>query len=135
VWLPRILVGFAGAPPVLGIIKTLAETGAGTPFTLGDAAYYVGWAAVGAYCGFFVSWLAGLANWLLVEGFGVEEDDIENLMIGLGLVLWSGTIVLFVFAAPPPESEPAGFFRVVGVVTVVGAGIAYAAYKSRRSTT
>jgi hypothetical protein len=133
-WGPRILGAIVSAPVVLGVIKTFAEAGTGTSFTLGDVTYYIGWAAVGVWCGFFLCGLiAGGLIWLLTEVLGADEDQVENPVVALGVVLFIATVVLITFSADPPAESGSGavFFRVVGLLTVIGGGVVYAAVEAK----
>lgn len=125
VWAPRIAGAVAGVPVVLGIVKTLMELGTDQSFTVSDAAYYTGWAALGAIGGIWCGAMAGGAvAWVLTEVLGQDEDD--NVIFGVvGLVFVVCTIIGVLAAEPPTAGSGAGW-RIFGIVTVAAGGIVYA---------
>lgn len=128
VWIPRVVGAVAGVPVVLGVVKAILETSTGSSFSVSDAAYYVGWAALGSIIGaWWGAMAAGALNWLLTEVFGQDEDQNESIVIGVAIAVFALLAILFPLSADPPADDSGTGWRILGIVTVIGGGVAYAA--------
>lgn len=129
---PLLLLGFTGAPAALGVLRSFVEATTRRPFHVADIAYYAGHAALGGFLGLLLGGMAGgLATVLVSKVLGVAEDSLDRLFFVVlsGTALAGALVGLVSFAAIPENLDSPVFFRVVGLLTTVGAGVGYAAFK------
>jgi hypothetical protein len=131
--LNSVLVAVGASAAALGTAKTVAEAVTGTPFTVGDLAYYVGNVALVAYYG-----IAGCVL-LLVAALMVDEriSRADNRRSGAweyvmlttpilaGLAAAAYAVITFEWNPDAADSLGALISRLVGVGAVVGAVVAY----------
>jgi hypothetical protein len=130
--LNAVLVAVGASAAALGTAKTVAEAVTGTPFSVGDLAYYIGNVALVAYYGIAGCVVLLVAVLMLDERLGRAGRSsrvLESVMIALPLLggLAAAAYGVITFEWNPDEASSFGalFSRLVGVGAVVGAVIAY----------
>ena len=130
--LNSVLVAVGASAAALGTAKTGAEAVAGTPFSVGDLAFYIGNVALVAYYGITGCVLLLIAALILDERLGRAGRRSrlwENVMLAIpllgGLAAAAYGVITFEWNPDAAGSLGALFSRLVGVAAVVGAVIAY----------
>ena len=130
--LNSVLVAVGASAAALGTAKTVAEAVTGTPFSVGDLAYYIGNVALVAYYGIAGCLLLLVAVLMFDERLsraGRSSKVWENVMLAIpilgGVAAAAYGVITFEWNPDAAGSLAALFSRLVGVGAVVGAVIAY----------